>query len=1608
MTITALLAKLGARRRAASVTESALLIALICLVSLAVVSLTGREIACRFEKVANKLGHTGTESCQLLADALDDAADQAGDPTDVGTGDPNDSIPDPFYFTDIFNEGLGEKELVLSNGVRVKNFTGELPVSVATDDDYALADEGIDLTSRGEVSIGGREWATTGLVVPGERIRLRVRAPARSKAVKVHVHVGSVTGSWIVATRSRDNVPDFSLSDRTGVGANSVQGSGWITLFGFDDPVDLRVEGQGAGLIVNGENEPSLTRTVHPGDFAFFQVQAPDAACDGASTLNFYGNDVLFKSWTVNLPACQSGSPGSGPGGSGPSGGSPPAPGTPQAPAVSVLDFGTLSNLDPSAPVESAAAQIPAEITAPTAMSLSPLSAAMASVNGGPWVAAPLVSAGDTVRLKALAPGQPGYSDDIFVSVGSILGRWSLSTKPAFPDPVNFVAVPASALSASVTSSTAVMTPFYGTLSVSVSAGSPGSPVPDLMVNGSRMADGRATLKSGDRIEISLQTPATFATDVSPVLSIAGMAPVKWTVVTRREVTSPPSLDVPAKGLLELSTLTTSDAVTIPDFDGEAGISVSGAGNPLLSLNNGPYLASGTVRGGDVLRVQATSPADYESEIPITVTSGATTGVWRIGTRPADVTPDGFGFAAKSGLESEQVVVSESVTISGIEIPVSVSAASAQGDGQVSINNGPWLSGGQAVSGDTLRLRATAPVRMGYEKIVVASVGKSKVDWVLNTRPSAFPFSDVADTEQDVVITSNAVTVAYLSAPATVTLSGDSTAVLVINGNPSGTQATISNGDQLSLRVRSSASFAGEKNLVLLSSGTLTDRADWKVSTRARKVVPQLSGPGSVDGVNPASEVVSDAFTVSSLDGTVGMTVQGGQVAVNSASPAWSDRVDIANGTQLRLRMTSSDQYLATTGVTMSVVEAPAFSKTWTVRTRERDLVADGFTIPQVLNAQTSSVVASSEIGVSGFDGALPVTVSVDTPDASNVQFRVDGGDWRTSGSISPGQKIQLRVTTSQNQDEIYNFGVRIGDYDVGSWQMITGPDKYPDPVSFPTTENAVPNSFVTSPSVTVSGLSVTVPAYVSLESDTVLIKNGIDVTGSQNTTVFNGDTLAVRARTASGYQQVKIASVQIGDSFMTTWTVRTHASNASPPVWVSASDLGNAGQFTSYSKQLQVTAVNQPVTYTKLSGTLPGTMTLSSTGLIQGTSSTLGSSFFMVRATDSKGLFADRPFQLTVNNLAPIWEPNLSLGSVKANVAMAGIVVDGATDPEGQALTYSTVSGSPLPAGITFDASNRTLKGTPTTTGSFTFKLSVSDGSNAPVEATFGLGISPTPSAQSCNTDVSLYSASVFGGDGGCVFSFTGVDKSWTVPVSVTSIEVKLWGGGGSGTGAGGPGSDSSNVRVRGGGGGFATAIIQTTPGETLVFRTGRGGSPSGSEGGSGGGYSGIFRGTATLGNEIVIAGGGGGGARPDSSGGATVGGGAGGGTTGQNGGTSASGAGGTQTTGAGRLQGGSTGNSGAAGGWPGGGNGSSGGWGGSGGGGGYWGGGAGASGGGGTGGAGGGGSGYLKPGIISGQLLGGVGQTPGFDLDMDRGGFAVGGNRGVSGGNGRIVISW
>jgi len=235
----------------------------------------------------------------------------------------------------------------------------------------------------------------------------------------------------------------------------------------------------------------------------------------------------------------------------------------------------------------------------------------------------------------------------------------------------------------------------------------------------------------------------------------------------------------------------------------------------------------------------------------------------------------------------------------------------------------------------------------------------------------------------------------------------------------------------------------------------------------------------------------------------------------------------------------------------------------------------------------------------------------------------------------------------------------------------------------------------------------------------------------------------------------------------------------------------------------------------------------------------------------------------ISVDNAPTFGVASGTLGTLpNGNRASSGITTVTATDAEGDAITFSKISGT-LPTGITFN-SNGTFSGTAnaeTSNTTYTFSIRATAGSK-----TTDRQYTITVNAPSVTT-----------------YSYTGSNQTFTVPSGVSSFQVYMWGAGG-----GGGSSTGSSVRIsgNGGSGGYVAGTLsnysagqtfsilvgqgnQTAKGSTAIMQYGGGGAGTDNNngqgpGGHGGGRSEISIGGGSntpAGTRILVAGGGGGG---------------------------------------------------------------------------------------------------------------------------------------------------
>jgi putative Ig domain-containing protein len=162
------------------------------------------------------------------------------------------------------------------------------------------------------------------------------------------------------------------------------------------------------------------------------------------------------------------------------------------------------------------------------------------------------------------------------------------------------------------------------------------------------------------------------------------------------------------------------------------------------------------------------------------------------------------------------------------------------------------------------------------------------------------------------------------------------------------------------------------------------------------------------------------------------------------------------------------------------------------------------------------------------------------------------------------------------------------------------------------------------------------------------------------------------------------------------------------------ALEQGSTG--VDYSFQLLFVGGVPPRTWTPGTGLMPPGLSLSSSGLISGKPTQVGTFTFSVRLTDSAPTtVTSQPLQITVipGPLVIVTTGDLTRGTASSPYSFTLQKLGGASP-----YTWELASGA-LPAGLTLNTASGVVSGTPNTFGTFTFTVKLTD--SQPVDVTSG-----------------------------------------------------------------------------------------------------------------------------------------------------------------------------------------------------------------------------------------------------------------------------------------------
>ncbi len=183
------------------------------------------------------------------------------------------------------------------------------------------------------------------------------------------------------------------------------------------------------------------------------------------------------------------------------------------------------------------------------------------------------------------------------------------------------------------------------------------------------------------------------------------------------------------------------------------------------------------------------------------------------------------------------------------------------------------------------------------------------------------------------------------------------------------------------------------------------------------------------------------------------------------------------------------------------------------------------FSIAAKVGVGRGIAIISDPVLVSGFDSGVPISIV-------GGEYSIGAGPFTSApGTLSPGQTVRVRVTSSAAFSTQTSAVLSVGDKSATFAVTTTYLDNYPDALYFPDKINVRPNTYVLSDVLTID--SINVPVNVFLDAPGV---GEFSIGGRPFTTQFSqlqpGETLQLRLLSSNLYSMSTAMQVRVGTAY--------------------------------------------------------------------------------------------------------------------------------------------------------------------------------------------------------------------------------------------------------------------------------------------------------------------------------------------------------------------------------------------------------------------------------------------------------------------------------------------
>ena len=759
------------------------------------------------------------------------------------------------------------------------------------------------------------------------------------------------------------------------------------------------------------------------------------------------------------------------------------------------------------------------------------------SLNGGAYTSsAGAVQAGDTLQVRHLSSSDYNATVTSVLSVGSSSVNFLSTTKEqadqvaddTTPEAFSFTGENDVALASIILSETVTISGINVAASVSVSGG-------EYSIDGGAFTSATGSISNNQSLQLRHTSSSSNSITTITTITVGDYSTTFQSTTSAAADSIPDAFGFTTQNAVTINTVVESEAITISGFDTDASLSIS---NGEYSLDGGSnYSATATTLSPDsTIQVRHTSSSEYETSMITTLTVGGVEGYFESVTAGVadDTTPNAFSFASRNDVKLSEAMLSDSVTISGINVAVPVSVSG----GEYSIDGGAFTGASGSISnGQSLRLSHTSAATHSTTITTTVSIGDYSASFhsttiaeSVDTTPDAFTFTTRTSVTTSSLIESESIKITGLGAPASLSVSNGEYSV---DGGAtySSADSSISTGTSIQLRHASSSEY-GTSTVTTLTIGGVEGHFESITEAAPGDTEPNAFSFATATDSATETVVESAAVIISGISEPVSVTVSNGEYAIDGGAYTAAEG-SIADGQSLQLRHTTPSTYSTTTATTVTVGGISAeFSST--TEAEPLDTEPDAFAFTAITDTELGAKIESDPITVSGIGTSVGISVT-------GGEYKVNDGDYTAAtGSVEAGDIVRVQHTSATTNSAATSTVLTIGNLSstfTSTTKAEAASDDTPDAISFATRTDVELATLTESTVVTISGIDI--PAAVSIDYGEYRIDGGAYTAAAG--TIGNNQSLQIRHTSSSSNDGEQVSTISVG-TISASFTTRTKA----------------------------------------------------------------------------------------------------------------------------------------------------------------------------------------------------------------------------------------------------------------------------------------------------------------------------------------------------------------------------------------------------------------------------------------------------------------------------------